>query len=153
MRKDITHAQSSLHFESHFHFLLWKASWNHDNNMWILFFQRLSWQIEDIYTRTLADTFSNNIVFCRLYRMLEMATYNVSVILSLFMAIDRYSLVFLMIYFTDNFWSYFCDNGDIFLTHWGREKMDNISQRVFSNVFSSVEMFEFRSTFHWSVQI
>ena len=37
------------------------------------------------------------------------------------------------------------------LTHCGRDKMDNISQTTFSNVFSSMKMFEFRLTFHWSL--
>ena len=35
------------------------------------------------------------------------------------------------------------------LTHWGRDEMDNISQTTFSNVFSSMKMFEFRLKFHW----
>ena len=73
------------------------------------------WQIEDVYTHNLVDTFSNNIVFCRLYRMVEMATYNVSIILSLFMAIDRYALVSLMVHFTDNVCSMLYDSGYIFL--------------------------------------
>ena len=30
------------------------------------------------------------------------------------------------------------------LTHWGRDEMNNISQTTFSNVFSSMKMFEFR---------
>ena len=37
------------------------------------------------------------------------------------------------------------------LTHWGRDKMDAISQRAFSNVFSWMKMFEFRLKFHWSL--
>ena len=37
------------------------------------------------------------------------------------------------------------------LTHWGRDEMDNISQTTFSNVFSSMKMFEFRLKFHWSL--
>ena len=37
------------------------------------------------------------------------------------------------------------------LTHWGRDEMDNISQTTFSNVFSSMKMFEFRLTFLWSL--
>ena len=36
------------------------------------------------------------------------------------------------------------------LTHWGRDGM-NISQTTFSNVFSSMKMFEFRKEFHWSL--
>ena len=35
------------------------------------------------------------------------------------------------------------------LTHWGRDKIDAISQTTFSNVFSSMKMFEFRLKFHW----
>ena len=35
------------------------------------------------------------------------------------------------------------------LTHWGRNEMNNISQTTFSNVFSSMKMYEFRLTFHW----
>ena len=37
------------------------------------------------------------------------------------------------------------------LTHWGRDKMNNILQTTFSNVFSSMKMFEFRLKFHWSL--
>ena len=37
------------------------------------------------------------------------------------------------------------------LTHWGWYKMDNILQTTFSNVFSSMKIFEFRLTFHWSL--
>ena len=35
------------------------------------------------------------------------------------------------------------------LTHWGRDEMNNISQTTFSNVFSSMKMFQFRLKFHW----
>ena len=37
------------------------------------------------------------------------------------------------------------------LTHWGRDEMNNISQTTFSNVFSSMKMFEFQLKFHWSL--
>ena len=37
------------------------------------------------------------------------------------------------------------------LTHWGRDEMNDISQTTFSNVFSSMKMFEFRLKFHWSL--
>ena len=37
------------------------------------------------------------------------------------------------------------------LTHWGRDKMDAISQTTFSNAFSWMKMHEFRLQFHWSV--
>ena len=37
------------------------------------------------------------------------------------------------------------------LTHWGRDKMDSISQTTFSNVFSSMKMYGFRLTFHWNL--
>ena len=37
------------------------------------------------------------------------------------------------------------------LTHWGRDKMVNISQTTFPNVFSSMKMFEFQLKFHWSL--
>ena len=33
---------------------------------------------------------------------------------------------------------------DGILTHWGRDEMNNISQMTFSNIFSSIKMFEFR---------
>ena len=36
------------------------------------------------------------------------------------------------------------------LTHWGRDKMDAISQTTLSNAFSWMKMLEFRLTFHWS---
>ena len=36
------------------------------------------------------------------------------------------------------------------LTHWGRDKMDAISQTTFSNAFSWMKMHKFRLGFHWS---
>ena len=36
------------------------------------------------------------------------------------------------------------------LTHWGRDKMDAISQTTFSNPFSWMKMYEFWLRFHWS---
>ena len=36
------------------------------------------------------------------------------------------------------------------LTHWGRDKMDAISQMTRSNAFSWMKMLEFRLKFHWS---
>ena len=38
-----------------------------------------------------------------------------------------------------------------FLTHWGRHKMDAISQTTFSTAFSWKKMFEFQLIFHWSL--
>ena len=37
------------------------------------------------------------------------------------------------------------------LTHWGRDKMDAISQTTLSNSFSWMEMLEFRLKFHWNL--
>ena len=37
------------------------------------------------------------------------------------------------------------------LTHWGRDKIDAISQTPFSNAFSWMKMNEFRLAFHWSL--
>ena len=37
------------------------------------------------------------------------------------------------------------------LTHWGRDKMDAISQTTFWSAFSWMKMFEFRLKFHWSL--
>ena len=37
------------------------------------------------------------------------------------------------------------------LTHWGRDKMDAISQTTLSNAFSCMKMFQFRLKFHWSL--
>ena len=36
-------------------------------------------------------------------------------------------------------------------THWGRDKMDAISQTILSNAFSWMKMLEFRLKFHWSL--
>ena len=36
------------------------------------------------------------------------------------------------------------------LTHWGRDKMDAISQTTFSNAFSWMKMYWFRLRFHWN---
>ena len=38
-----------------------------------------------------------------------------------------------------------------YLTHWGRDKMDAISQTTISNRFSWVKIYEFRLKFHWSL--
>ena len=35
------------------------------------------------------------------------------------------------------------------MTHWDRVEMDDISQTTFSNVLSSMKLFEFRIKFHW----
>ena len=37
------------------------------------------------------------------------------------------------------------------LAHWGRNKMGAFFQTTFSNAFSSIKMFEFQLTFHWSL--
>ena len=37
------------------------------------------------------------------------------------------------------------------LTHWGRDKMEAISQTTYSNAFSWLRMYEFRLKFHWSL--
>ena len=37
------------------------------------------------------------------------------------------------------------------LTHWGRDKMDAISQTTFLSAFSCMKMLEFRFGFHWSL--
>ena len=37
------------------------------------------------------------------------------------------------------------------LTHWGRDKMDAISQTTCSNAFSWMKMFEYRLEFHWNL--
>ena len=37
------------------------------------------------------------------------------------------------------------------LTHWGRNKMDAISQTTFWGAFSWMKMFEFRVRFHWNL--
>ena len=37
------------------------------------------------------------------------------------------------------------------LTHWGREKMDAISQNIFSRAFSSMKIVVFWSKFHWNL--
>ena len=37
------------------------------------------------------------------------------------------------------------------LPHWGRDKMDAISQTTFSSAFSLIKILEFRLRFHWSL--
>ena len=37
------------------------------------------------------------------------------------------------------------------LTHWGRDKMTDISQTTFSNGFSWMKIYGFRLRFHWSL--
>ena len=39
------------------------------------------------------------------------------------------------------------------LTHWGRDKIDAISQTTFSSAFCWMKMYEFRLKFHWSLFI
>ena len=39
----------------------------------------------------------------------------------------------------------------LYLTHWGRDKVDAISQTTFSNAFSWMKMYEFHLRFHWSL--
>ena len=39
----------------------------------------------------------------------------------------------------------------ILLTHWGRNKMEVISQTTFLNAFSRMKMLEYRLKFHWSL--
>ena len=41
------------------------------------------------------------------------------------------------------------NNPSLQLTHWGRNKMDAISQTTFSNAFSLMKIFEFWLKFHW----
>ena len=36
------------------------------------------------------------------------------------------------------------------ITHWGRDKIDAISQTTFSSAYSWMKMFEFQLIFHWS---
>ena len=38
-----------------------------------------------------------------------------------------------------------------YLTHWGRDKIDAISQTACSSAFSWMKMFEFHLRFHWSL--
>ena len=40
---------------------------------------------------------------------------------------------------------------NVSLTHWGRVKMDAVSQTTLSNAFSWMKMLEFRLRFHWSL--
>ena len=60
----------------------------------------------------------------------------------------------------DNLFALLCLNGAALfkqhlvipiLIHWGRDKIDVISQTTFSSAFSSMKMFEFRLKFSWSV--
>ena len=48
-------------------------------------------------------------------------------------------------------WHIYGTQGGDELTHWGRDKMDAISQTIFSRAFSWMKTFEFRSIFHWSL--
>ena len=46
-------------------------------------------------------------------------------------------------------WCIFVSLGLNELTHWGRDKMDAISQTTFSSAFSWMKILEFRLKFHW----
>ena len=43
------------------------------------------------------------------------------------------------------------EGGSASLRHWGRDKMDAISQTIFSNAFSWMKMLELRLKFHWNL--
>ena len=43
------------------------------------------------------------------------------------------------------------DKYGCYITHWGRDKMDAISQTTFWSAFCWTKMFEFRLEFHWSL--
>ena len=45
----------------------------------------------------------------------------------------------------------FCVSVVPFLTHWGRDKMDAISQATFSQAFSSMKIAVFWLNFHWNM--
>ena len=47
-----------------------------------------------------------------------------------------------------NLWWSWHNHQIVALTHWGRYKMDAISQTIFSNAFSLIKMHEFRLRFH-----
>ena len=47
-------------------------------------------------------------------------------------------------------WKPFCLRA-VELTHWGRDKMDAVSQTMFSNAFSWMKMHKFGLQFHWSL--
>ena len=51
------------------------------------------------------------------------------------------------------FWPRWTNFGPLILglTHWGRDKMAAIFQLKFSNGFSSMKMYQFQLTFHWSL--
>ena len=46
---------------------------------------------------------------------------------------------------------YVWESGGNHLTHWGRDKMEAISQTTFSNAFSWMKMFEYWLKFHWNL--
>ena len=48
-------------------------------------------------------------------------------------------------------WMHHCITKRQGLTHWGRNKMDAISQTIFSTAFLWLKMFEFRLKFHWNL--
>ena len=53
---------------------------------------------------------------------------------------------------TSSQWGKFClFKFHLTLTHWGRDKMDAISQTMFSNAFSWIKIYEFCLRFHWSL--
>ena len=45
----------------------------------------------------------------------------------------------------------FSREANILLTHWGRDKMEAISQTTHSNTFSWMTMLKFRLEFHWNL--
>ena len=62
--------------------------------------------------------------------------------------LHNYSIVAVMFETHQYRWMVICSNS---LTHWSRDKMAAVSQTMFSNAFSWMEMYEFRLKFHWSL--
>ena len=64
--------------------------------------------------------------------------------------IDTFSFKQIHLKMSSGKWRPYCLGLNV-LTHWGRDKMAAISQTTFANGFSGMKMYEFLSTFHWSL--
>ena len=65
---------------------------------------------------------------------------------AIWMKIENFSFKQMLLKMSSRKWRPFCLSLNV-LTHWGRDKMSAISQTIFSNAFSWMEMYEFRLIF------
>ena len=68
----------------------------------------------------------------------------------IFIKIHTFSFKKINLKMSSGKWSPFCLGLNV-LTHWGRDKVDAISQTTVSDTFSWMKIFEFRLKLHWNL--